>query len=596
MPQGLSHAINIDSLAADAAQGNEGAPEMVCAMRLRTYLTPRQVKQAGHTLFVVHRFRNAAVAWLTDRRRQRAAWLKANHGLPKDQIPVDLAGSDALACSKWLTEQLVAARKTVALELGLQAARNDLGTLLARSWKHLSRGEREQLGDAALWLTVSRTALEQVLRDLEKTIAKAIKDRVETKKPRERAKAKAGSPNSGKLSLPVAFSIQQQTRGVAAYKRAPRLAGFPTFHKWQHAGSFRMQVEASKNRPFREHWAAGELYMPGLGRIRFRDRQTLPSTPPKLITLARDAAGRWHVSFLCMAGEGRSQERQRQLWAQPLVLDSTTGMPACRGADAGTKDSLIDDTGTKTGPGRYLRQQLKQLGHLQRGLSRKTRGSSRWKKTKRKIGRLHAKVTQQRDAIQQRIAQDTVKTAPILCLEDLWLQGMLEKQLTVPMSKRLGRALRRAGYDTALGKLNQAIERQAALHGHLILRCDRFDPSTQVCHQCGHRNRELTLDMRTWTCPGCTIVLDRDVNAAINIRRMALKKAIAALSKVSSPSEKEGRTLSSHRLRPDLAAFVARGGLVHWLEHLSSSQDQVVEARVRSGSSGQGRSGTVRQR
>ena len=113
-----------------------------------------------------------------------------------------------------------------------------------------------------------------------------------------------------------------------------------------------MQVDAHKNAQFRDHWAAGQLLIPGLGTLKFRDGgyKNLPATPPKLITVARNAAGFWHVIFVCVNGEYRGARVRRQEREGvpantflPLPLDPHTGLPTIEGLDASVPHRAVSN-------------------------------------------------------------------------------------------------------------------------------------------------------------------------------------------------------------------------------------------------------------
>ena len=109
-----------------------------------------------------------------------------------------------------------------------------------------------------------------------------------------------------------------------------------------------------------------------------------------------------------------------------------------------------------------------------------------------------------------KLANELVSQYTIICIEDLNLDGM----------KRLwGRKVS----DLAFAEFVSILEWVASNAGATVVKIDRWVPSSKVCHVCGTINTELTLKQREWTC-SCGAHLDRDVNAAINIRKMGLSK------------------------------------------------------------------------
>ena len=524
-------------------------------MKLRVYPGEAQGYRAGTWLFQAHRFRNEAVAYVTQRRGLRAAWLRQHPALARDGLPPELAGSDTSACSLWLTARLEAARDRVRLEGGVSCSKRTITQAVAQ----MSRGERESLEDAWL-LALPRTVLDQVLQDLKKTIGKAIKDRTTGKKLKSGArptKTVQGPLNAAPSIVRQAFQKAPKTPFTSSLKRS----GFPTFRRWQHATSVRLQVNADQNAEFKNHWLAGELYVPGLGRLRFRDAQALPKTPPKLITLSRNAADQWHVSFVCAAGEGLAQKHQAKR-AVALPLDEQ-GLPKTVGLDLSLTSLAIDHDGKALGRERYLKKYQKKLTRRSQQLSRKTRGSRRWQKAARHVGKLHVRVANARSADLQAKAQALVQANAIVCLEDFPLAFMLQ-------NPHLSASTHDAGWATFKGFVYE----EAAKYGRLVLTCGRFDASSKTCSCCGYVNQGLKLNDRTWTCPGCDVYHHRDTNAAVNVRRMTLQKAIETCSPAS---ETDAGTLSQHRLNSDLEGFLARGGLTALRDAYASRQRHVDE-------------------
>ena len=88
--------------------------EAVSAMRLRVLLSSEQARKVSGWIYAAHAFRNAAVAFLTDRRLARTRWVARHPALAKGWIPEELRGSDTNACSQWLTAQLEQTRSELA--------------------------------------------------------------------------------------------------------------------------------------------------------------------------------------------------------------------------------------------------------------------------------------------------------------------------------------------------------------------------------------------------------------------------------------------------------------------------------------------------
>ena len=440
-------------------------------MRLRVYPSHAQVARASTWLFQAHRFRNEAVAFLNTRRRTRALWMRQHPLLlAHEGIPEELQGDES-ACSRWLTDRLEAARERVRLEGGVSCSKQTVTQVIGQ----LSRGERNEIEDAGL-LALPRTCLDQVIQDLKKTTAKAIADR-------KTLKASKATPASS----------------TSKGKGTVKLAGFPTFRKWRFSTSVRLQVHADKHADFKAHWAAGEVYLPGLGRLTFRDALDLPATPPKLLTLSRNAADQWHVSFLCAAGEGLSV-RHRAKRAAALPLDAH-GLPKTAGLDLSLTSTGVDHAGQALGRERHLKRYQKKLTRRSRRLARKTKGSRRWQKAAHSLGRLNVRIAQVRQAALQEKAQGLVQAHAIVCLEDFSLAFLLKNT-----------RLAASAHDAALGTF-KLVHEEAAKHGRLVLQCGRFDASSKTCSACGRIHRDLTLNDRTWTCPGCDVFHHRDTTA-----------------------------------------------------------------------------------
>jgi len=112
-----------------------------------------------------------------------------------------------------------------------------------------------------------------------------------------------------------------------------------------------------------------------------------------------------------------------------------------------------------------------------------------------------------------KLAIELCREFDILFFEDLNLEGM----------KRLwGKQVS----DLAFGEFYQKLKHQAKKRIRAVLKIGRWTPTTKCCCVCDHKNENLTLADRNWTCPECNTYLDRDQNAAINI----LKEGVASFA------------------------------------------------------------------
>ena len=581
--------------------------------KLRAYLNAQQHRTLSHQLYWVQKFRNQVVEFCNNRRSQRTAWIAQHPDLfvlwkqhqlntkkatqqekqqsilskskpkstspsvsapalstkpnPASVFPDFLDASDIAAASVWLTQRLNQARLDVSKLWNIQSPKNELRATMFQHFGQLTRAEQQEIPDAWL-LTLPRTILDQCLQDMNKTYNKAIKDR---------ATLEGSSKNSKKP------------------------AGFPQFKKHSYPYSVRYQIATTRNKTYVEAWNDAyahhkkTIYIPSLGMVKFRDAQHLPAIPPEMITVARNGAGHFYLTFVNKDSQSKTNQKLRGVNNHVLpmedVVDPNTGkviqVPVTRGNDVGLKtlgtysqalaleNKEVDKKNAQRV--RFFKKYQHKMRHHNKSVARKTRGSKRWQKAKQKLGALHVKISNCRQEYLKQEAQLLVKHTAIVCLEDLQLAFMLRNK-----------HLAKSAYDASLGAFKQYIRWEARKLGHLILECGRFDASSKTCHRCQYYYKDLSLKDRSWTCPGCHALHDRDENAAINIRQMALHKAIQTLQ----ASGKDVRMLANYPLHKDLVTFIKRGGLTSLLG-VSSSERYANEALISSINTSDTLNGTV---
>jgi putative transposase len=183
------------------------------------------------------------------------------------------------------------------------------------------------------------------------------------------------------------------------------------------------------------------------------------------------------------------------------------------GVDIGITSLAVDSDGEVFENQKHLAAAQKNLRRLNRWLARKQKGSKNWMNAKRKLARLHLRIANLRADAIHTLTTHLAGKASIIALETLNVIGMLKNH-------KLARAIADASF--------AEIVRQLGYKAQQVIRIDPFYPSSKRCNGCGHVNRDLTVADRIWTCPVCGAVLDRDVNAARNIRDEGMRLVGAA--------------------------------------------------------------------
>lgn len=228
----------------------------------------------------------------------------------------------------------------------------------------------------------------------------------------------------------------------------------------------------------------------------------------KQATISRTSTGKYFVSILCETGE--------KCKPKPKVTEERTV-----GVDLGIKDFAITSNGDVFENPKHLRNAQSKLKYIQRKYSK-----NKGKRTKHKLAKAHEKVANQRKDFLHKVSTKVVRESQSIALEDLNVSGMLKNHC-------LAQSIIDAGWSNFVSML----EYKAEWYGVNILRIGRFDPSSKTCSNCGAINKELQLKDRKWTCGSCSTVLDRDVNAACNIKSFALKNHLSGGHRLKNRGE-----------------------------------------------------------
>jgi putative transposase len=266
------------------------------------------------------------------------------------------------------------------------------------------------------------------------------------------------------------------------------------------------------------------IVLPRLGRLRLKERGYLPTDDDVQILSATvsEQAGRWYVSL-------QVEEEQ--------VVPENSGPVV--GIDLGVKSLATLSDGEVIPNPRHLKRRLKKLKRLQRVVSRRQKGGKNRKKAAHKLAKLHRQIRHQRHNTLHQVTTRLAKTKSVLVVEDLHVAGMLKNH-------RLAQAIGDVGF----AEFKRQLLYKASWYGARVILADRWEPSSKRCSGCGWLDEGLTLSDRTFHCEQCSLVLDRDLNAATNLEKLAgsLSDSLNACGAESAGSSREaGVQLSAKR-------------------------------------------------
>ncbi|MFF8867691.1 RNA-guided endonuclease InsQ/TnpB family protein [Streptomyces sp. NPDC015139] len=235
----------------------------------------------------------------------------------------------------------------------------------------------------------------------------------------------------------------------------------------------------------------GDLRLPKIGDVRVKWSRMLPSTP-STVTVIKDAAGRYFCSFVVQTAPAHLPPVAREV-----------------GLDLGLRHFAVLSDGTKIDSPRFLRRAEKRLKRAQQTLSRKMKGSKNRKEARVRLARAHARVADARRDFHHQLSTRLIRDNQAVAVEDLAVKHLART--------RLATFVHDAGWSAFVAML----EYKAAKFGRAFHRIGRFEPTSQVCSACSVKDKPKPLHIREWTCRECGTVLDRDINAAVNVAKAA---------------------------------------------------------------------------
>lgn len=237
------------------------------------------------------------------------------------------------------------------------------------------------------------------------------------------------------------------------------------------------------------------LRLPKIGRVHCMENIAERVGDARVLRMTvSQRAGRWYAALTIERDDQASQAVRR------------APMGGAVGVDLGVKTLATLSDGTIIANPRYLAASERKLKRAQKALSRKVKGSKRCAKARAKVARLHARVANQRSDAMHKLTTRLARTYSDVSVEDLNAAGMVKNH-------RLAKAVS----DAAFGEFRRQLDYKTARTGAALHVVDRWYPSSKTCSKCGRVKAKLSLAERVYRCDGCGLVMDRDLNAAVNI-------------------------------------------------------------------------------
>lgn len=293
--------------------------------------------------------------------------------------------------------------------------------------------------------------------------------------------------------------------------------GFPRF-KSKHRGDATYTATAATGIALEER----RLKLPKAGWMRCRGGREWEGKI-KRATVRQTPTGKYYATVLI--DDGRDFPVQPETGLVPIGIDV-----GCKTEGFTHQFAALSTGEIVTAPAEYKRR-MKRLRRAQRRLARKQKGSANRVKQKRRVARLHERISDVRRDFLHKMTHRLTCENQALAVEDLNVRGMMAKPAPKPDPERPGaflpngasrkRGLSRSLASASLGEFFRQLEYKCHWRGVALLKVSRWEPSSKRCNCCGEINESLTLADRRWQCPACGAKLHRDINAAMNIAARA---------------------------------------------------------------------------
>lgn len=271
--------------------------------------------------------------------------------------------------------------------------------------------------------------------------------------------------------------------------------GFPKFKSKKNDKKSYTTCVSNKQNPA-QRFEDGYLRLPKLGKLKIKQHREIPDYYIlKAVTVSQSASGKYYASVLF----------EYDFNVQEHKLDNVIGL------DFSMSQLYLDSEGNKPNFPRFYRRGLEKLARMQRKLSKMKKFSSNYYRQKRKVARYHEYISSCRKDFLHKQSRQIINVYDGVAIENLNMKDMSR-------ALKFGKSVHDNGWGMFVSFLDYKLKEQ----GKHLIKVDKWFASSKTCSTCGTVNKELTISDRVYIC-ACGNSLDRDVNAAINIKNEGIR-------------------------------------------------------------------------
>lgn len=240
-----------------------------------------------------------------------------------------------------------------------------------------------------------------------------------------------------------------------------------------------------------------QIKFPKIGLVKMKQHRIIPSEQKiKSATISKTPSGKYYVSILI----------EYDFIPPVISLDKNKAL----GLDYASHSFYVDNQNREADYPKFYRIALDKLAKEQRKLSLMKYSSNNYYKQKLRVAKLHEHISNQRKDWIHKLSTELANEYDYICVEDI-------NMLNMAQSLKLGKSTN----DNGFGMFRTILRYKLSERGKMLVKIDKWFPSSKMCRFCGNINKDLTLADRVWTCI-CGKVINRDENAAINIMNVGL--------------------------------------------------------------------------